>query len=71
MEELVKNKKRAMRRKRNLIARDMKLNKIYHEKIIPIKGMGKHPTKRKRPQKLRPNDIDIYLEDDEMKEPPV
>jgi len=42
----------------------MKLNKIYHEKIVPIKGMGKHPTKRKRPQKLRPNDIDIYLEDE-------
>ena len=60
----IKSKKRAMRRKRNLIARDMKLNKIYHEKIVPIKGMGKHPTKRKRPQKLRPNDIDIYLEDE-------
>ena len=48
--ELQKNKKRAARRKRNVIAREMRMNKAQHEKRIE--------PKRKR-QKVRLRDVDI------------
>ena len=34
---LQKDKRRAMRRKRNLIAKEMRMNKIFHEKTIKPK----------------------------------
>ena len=48
-----------MRRKRNLIARDLKMNKIYHEKVVRTEEQKKRPR-----QKLRPLDINEESFDD-------
>ena len=34
MEELTKNRKRAVRRKRNLIAKELRTNKLYAPKVV-------------------------------------
>ncbi len=51
MEELTKNRKRAVRRKRNLIAKELRTNKLYAPKVVE--------PKRKR-YKINVRDIDEY-----------
>jgi len=64
MSEIEKNKRRAMRRKRNLVAKEMRLSKQYHEKTVRLE-------KEKRPRaKLRPRDIDLIVEEDYDEELP-
>jgi hypothetical protein len=55
MDELSKNKKRALRRKRDVIAKHMKENKIYHEKVV---------EKKRTRRRLRVQEIDRYLEEE-------
>lgn len=57
MSDLVKNKKRAIRRKRNLIARDLRQNRLYHEKAIGLK-------KVKRRRKINPRNLEEEMEND-------
>lgn len=53
-----------MRRKRNLVAKEMRLSKQYHEKTVRLE-------KEKRPRaKLRPRDIDLIVEEDYDEELP-
>lgn len=53
MSEIVKDKRRAQRRKRNLIARELKMNKALLPKVV-------EPKKKKR-KKLRVKEIEEYL----------
>jgi hypothetical protein len=57
MTDLEKNKRRAMRRKRNHIAKEMRLQKQFHEKTVRLE-------KEKRPRaKLRPRDLPLMDEE--------
>lgn len=47
-----KNKRRAMRRKRNLIAREVKMNKAYHPKVI---------SPKRRRQKVTIKQVEDFL----------
>lgn len=44
MDDLVKNKKRAIRRKRNALAKEVKMNKLYVPKRIEPKRKRKKVT---------------------------
>jgi hypothetical protein len=46
MEELQKNRKRAVRRKRNLIAKDLRMNKLYAPKVVELKRVRKRLSVR-------------------------
>jgi hypothetical protein len=48
-----------MRRKRNHIAKEMRLQKQFHEKTVRLEK-----EKRPRERKLRPRDIDLIVEED-------
>ena len=60
MTELQKNKKRAIRRKRNLIAREMKMNKAQHEKRIEPK---------RRREKISVKEAEEFLTEETEVEP--
>ena len=50
-----KSKKRAARRKRNLVARELRTNKAYVPKVV---GLVKH----KRPKKVSVKDVERFLD---------
>lgn len=54
-----KSKRRAVRRKRNLIAKEVRQNKIYRPKVVDVKRVR---------NKLRVRDIEMYLEEEMIKE---
>ena len=58
MDELSKDRRRAVRRKRNLIAKDLRMNKLYSPKTIEPKRVR---------HKISVREIDDYLEEDEMR----
>lgn len=46
MDELQKNKKRAQRRKRNLLAKELRENKLYRPKVVELKRKRKKVSVR-------------------------
>lgn len=51
-----KNKKRAKRRKRNLVAKELRTNKAYVPKVV---GLVKH----KRPKKVTIKEVEKFLDE--------
>ena len=60
MDELIKNKRRAQRRKRNIIAKTMRESKQYHGRSIP--------TKKKHRERISVRDIEQELDDAEQED---
>ena len=58
MDDIVKNKKRALRRRRNMIAKDLKENKLYRPKVVELKRKRAKVTVRQVEQLLE-GDLDV------------